>query len=82
MLRRSVETTLKFLHDATGGDLELIRFLQQFCGYCLTGVTREHALVFVYGPGGNGKSVFLNILARIFGDYVRTASMDTFTASH
>jgi putative DNA primase/helicase len=73
---------LKFLHDATGGDVELIRFLQQFCGYCLTGVTREHALVFVYGPGGNGKSVFLNILARIFGDYVRIASMDTFTASH
>ena len=27
-------------------------------------MTREHALFFVYGPGGNGKSVFLNILDR------------------
>ena len=26
---------------------------------------REHALVFVYGPGGNGKSVFLNVLTKI-----------------
>jgi putative DNA primase/helicase len=73
---------LKFLDEATGGDHEFIRFLQQWCGYCLTGVTREHALVFVYGPGGNGKSVFINIMSRIFGDYARTAAMDTFTASH
>ncbi len=72
---------MKFLNEATGGDKEFIRFLQQWCGYCLTGVTSEHALVFVYGPGGNGKSVFLNIMTRIFGDYARTAAMDTFTAS-
>jgi putative DNA primase/helicase len=72
---------LKFLNDSTGGDEEFIRFLQQFCGYCLTGVTREHALAFIYGPGGNGKSVFLKILTRVFGDYVANAAMDTFTSS-
>lgn len=72
---------LKFLDDATGRDPEFIRFLQQWCGYCLTGVTTEQALVFVYGPGGNGKSVFLKILTRILGDYVSTAAMDTFTSS-
>ena len=42
---------------------------------------REHALFFVYGPGGNGKSVFLNVLAGVMGDYATTAAMDTFTAS-
>lgn len=72
---------LDFLDEATGGDVELIRFLQQWCGYCLTGDTREHALVFVYGPGGNGKSVFLNVLTGILNDYATTAAMDTFTAS-
>jgi len=72
---------VKFLNDATGGDQEFIRFLQQWCGYCLTGITTEHALVFVYGPGGNGKSVFLKILTRVFGDYAATAAMDTFTSS-
>ena len=74
-------TWMNFLDEATGGDKDLIRFLQQFTGYCLTGVTREHKLVFVYGPGGNGKGVFLNTMTRMFGDYARTAPMDTFTAS-
>src|SRR5262249_27787952 len=72
---------LQFLNEATGNDPELIRFLQQWCGYSLTGVTREHALVFMYGPGGNGKSVFLNVVTGILGDYAATAAMDTFTAS-
>jgi putative DNA primase/helicase len=72
---------LKFLKEATDGFHELIRFLQQSCGYALTGVTKEHALVFVYGSGGNGKSVFLNVLTSILKDYAETASTDTFTAS-
>jgi putative DNA primase/helicase len=29
----------------------------------------------------NGKSVFLNVLAGVMGDYATTAAMDTFTAS-
>jgi putative DNA primase/helicase len=72
---------LAFLNESTGGDLELIRFLQQWAGYALTGDTREHALVFIYGPGGNGKSVFLNVLTGILHDYATAAAMDTFTAS-
>lgn len=72
---------LQFLDDATGGDADLIRFLRQWCGYCLTGAIREHALVFIHGPGGNGKSVFLNVLTAIMNAYAGTAAMDTFTAS-
>jgi P4 family phage/plasmid primase-like protien len=72
---------LTFLEQATAGDRELMRFLQQMAGYCLTGLTNEHALFFIYGPGGNGKSVFLNVLNFILGDYATTAGMDTFTAS-
>jgi len=41
--------------EATCNDRALIGFLQRWCGYCLTGDTSEHALVFCYGPGGNGK---------------------------
>ncbi|MEA1619648.1 phage/plasmid primase, P4 family [Erythrobacter sp. T5W1-R] len=72
---------LQFLNEATAGDKELMRFLQQVAGYCLTGLTNEHALFFIYGPGGNGKSVFLNLLNYVLGDYATTSSMDTFTAS-
>ncbi|WP_424138714.1 phage/plasmid primase, P4 family [Roseomonas chloroacetimidivorans] len=72
---------LRFLDETTGRDDELIDFLKRWCGYCLTGDTNEHALLFGHGPGGNGKSVFLNTVARILGDYAAVAAMDTFTAS-
>jgi len=72
---------LRFLDEATNGDADMVGFLQRWCGYCLTGDTREHALIFLYGPGGNGKSVFLNTIDRIMGDYATTAAMDTFTSS-
>ena len=72
---------LKFLDEATQGDAEMVRYIQQLAGYMLTGDTREQILIFVYGPGGNGKSVFLNVLRDILNDYARTAHMDTFMAS-
>ena len=72
---------LRFLDETTGNDLGLIRFLQQFLGYSLTGDVKEHALLFGYGPGGNGKSVLLNTAACIMADYATTAAMDTFAAS-
>lgn len=72
---------LEFLWQATAGDTELILFLQRWCGYCLTGDVREHTLVFIYGDGGNGKSVFVNTITGIVADYAVTAAMDTFTSS-
>ncbi len=72
---------LRFLREATAEADDLISYLQLFCGYLLTGDTREHALLFVYGPGGNGKTVFLNTVSAILGDYARVAAMETFTNS-
>lgn len=72
---------LEFLRQTTGDDQEMIDFLQRMCGYCLTGLTTEHALFFIYGPGGNGKSVFLNVLTHLLGEYAATAAMETFQAS-
>jgi putative DNA primase/helicase len=72
---------LRFLEQTTGADHQMIRFLKQWCGYCLTGETREHALVFVFGGGGNGKTVFLNVLTGILGAYATVAAMDTFIAA-
>jgi putative DNA primase/helicase len=67
-----------FLNDVTGGDQKLQDYLQRMVGYALTGSTREHALFFLYGTGANGKSVFVNTLADILGDYATNAPMDTF----
>ena len=72
---------LQFLDESTGGDADLVGFLQRWFGYCLTGSVQEHALIFLYGAGRNGKSVFLNVLSGVLGDYAVTASMDVLTAS-
>jgi len=57
----------------------MVEFLQLWCGYALTGDTREERFLFIHGPGGGGKSKFLNVISEIFGDYRRTAPMDAFT---
>jgi putative DNA primase/helicase len=67
-----------FLNDVTGGDRVLQDYLQRMAGYCLTGSTAAHALFFLYGTGANGKSVFVNVVATILGDYATNAPMDTF----
>jgi putative DNA primase/helicase len=72
---------LAFLAECTGNDIEVIAFLRRWLGYCLTGDIREHALVFCYGPGGNGKTTLLNTVTAILGDYATTAAMETFVAS-
>jgi len=71
-------TWRRFLADITGGDEELQRYLARMAGYALTGVTTEHALFFLYGTGANGKSVFLNTLSSVMGDYAVNAPIDTF----
>jgi P4 family phage/plasmid primase-like protien len=74
-------TWLTFLTEATRGDAALIGFLQRWFGYCLTGDTSEQALIFFYGPGGNGKGVVMNSVFGIMGGYATNAAMDTFIAS-
>jgi putative DNA primase/helicase len=70
-----------FLKEITGGDVELAAYLQRVVGYSLTGDTREHALFFLYGTGGNGKGVLLSTLAGILACYHRAAPIEAFTAS-
>jgi putative DNA primase/helicase len=72
----------RFLIETTAADVTMIRYLQRVAGYLLTGSVREQIFWVIWGPGGNGKSVFLGALAGIMGDYARAAPMDTFTASN
>ena len=70
-----------FLGNVTGGDEELQNYLQRVVGYCLTGDVSTHALFFLYGTGANGKSVFVNVISTVLGDYAANAPMDTFMES-
>ena len=71
----------EFLERVTAGNQELESYLQRVVGYCLTGRTTEHVMFFVYGTGANGKSVFINTISGMMGDYAATAPMDTFLDS-
>lgn len=61
-------TFLRFLEEVQP-DADIRLFLQVWTGYCLTGVTTEQKLVFNYGEGGNGKSVFIDLIAKMMGPY-------------
>ena len=71
-----------FLQRVTDGKQELENYLQRVVGYCLTGLTSEHVLFFLYGTGANGKTVFINTIAGMLGNYAVTAPMEMFLASH
>lgn len=68
----------KTLHDATGGDRDLLNFLQIAAGYSITGTTDEEVLFFVHGPAASGKSTFLEALKATLGDYAKTADFESF----
>ena len=59
----------QFLHQVFQRDGELIGFVQRALGYSLTGSVREQVLFLCYGTGSNGKSVFLDMLRNVLGDY-------------
>lgn len=71
----------KFLNEITGGDVELIRYLRRWFGYCLTGDTKLQCLLFIFGTGGNGKGILMNAIMKIMGTYSACPAMDTFAAS-
>lgn len=50
-------------------DLEVRDWVQRYLGYALTGDVREQVLVFAHGAGANGKSVLLDVMLGIVGDY-------------
>lgn len=63
-----------FLRWATCGDAELADYLQRLAGYALTGDVSEQALPVFYGHGGNGKSVWIEVMLAILGDYAKTGA--------
>ena len=45
------------------------RFLQVAAGAGMIGGAKTQALIFLYGEGQNGKSVFMEVIGRVLGDY-------------
>lgn len=57
------------------------RFLDQWSGLSLTGDISEQKLVFHWGTGRNGKSVYVDAVGYVAGDYGATIPIETFIES-
>lgn len=68
-------TWLKFV-DEVFPDAELRDHMQRLCGYFCTGSVREQKLFIFFGPGANGKSVFLETIVAALGEYATAGAPD------
>lgn len=76
---RFIKSTL-VQKDCDESDDELISFVQEVFGYCLTNSIAAHATFFFYGSGRNGKSVLLDVLRRIVGErFISNMSIQALT---
>jgi len=70
---------LRFVATITGGDKDLMQYIQMQVGYSLTGRTDQQALFFMYGNGANGKTTFMNVVAKLSGEYHTKINMNDIT---
>ena len=66
----------QFLSEIFLGRQDLIRFIQKAIGYSLTGSFQERCIFILHGSGKNGKSTFLNVLAKVLGPYAGTLNAE------
>jgi len=60
---------LRFLDEIFEGNEELISYVQRAVGYSMTGSTEEQAMFIPWGTGANGKTVLMNTVSYVLGDY-------------
>lgn len=76
----------KFLNQTFLGDVDMIKFVQRAVGYSILGKNNNRSMFILHGTGegdgngSNGKSVFVQTLANVLGDYGTKMSPDSFTA--
>jgi len=68
---------LDFLNQIFDGNQELINYIQRAVGYSLSGSTEEQMMFILYGNGRNGKSVFLDIITEMLGNYTTNIQPQT-----
>lgn len=76
----SPDTWLSFLNDIFAQDQDMINFLQRAVGYSLTGSAKEQVMFILLGKGRNGKSLFVNTLSTILGNYASNIQASTIQA--
>ena len=68
---------LEHLNKVMSGNQNLMGFLQRFFGYCLTGSIDERCMAIFHGTGANGKTVTVETVSYILGDYAQRTRTET-----
>jgi len=67
---------LKFYEDIFKGNKEIMHYVHKALGYSLTGDCREQIMFMLVGDGNDGKSLLLQIIQEVIGDYAITSNPD------
>jgi P4 family phage/plasmid primase-like protien len=70
----------QFEREVFAGDDEVIGYVRRKLGYSLTGLDQVQELDILFGDGANGKSVFLDTILSLLGDYACQAAPDLLMA--
>jgi putative DNA primase/helicase len=68
----------RFLTEAIP-DVALRGFVQKAAGASLVGVQQDDRVLLLVGPGGSGKTTFMEACRAVMGEYGAQSSLDTFT---
>ena len=68
----------KTILEIMAGDESMVQFIQRSIGYTLSGATSEQCFFLLYGAGGNGKSLMLELLRHLLGDYAKDSPFTAF----
>lgn len=72
----------KALEEIFEHNPELPEYLQRAMGYAATGLIREHVFHLLIGVGRNGKSLLVETLAGVLGEYSLAIAADTLAKAH
>ena len=67
-----------FIGQCTKMDQAYYSFLKRLVGYLLTGLTTLHLFIIIFGPGGGGKSTFLDTIRAMMGTYAKPVDLALF----
>lgn len=69
----------RFIQEIALSNQSLMRVLQEFVGYAISGETKAEKAFYLYGGGANGKSVLATVITKLVGqEYVSTIPLAEF----
>ncbi len=71
----------EFLLDIMAGSEEMVDYLRRLVGYVACGHPKEHICAILFGGGRNGKSVFVEVIRYILGNYAGPIPAEMLLAS-